>query len=352
MRVTYWTTACLEPRIEAISKEVDDLAHAFTGSRVFAVSPFLGMTVRERGRVLGFHRAFDPFIRPLIWMLERATDVNHVYADIAPWIIFRSIRVRPTVLTIAEGKADMVTTFLDRSDAIVVQTTETRRALEALGYGPPRVTLIYPGIDLSAFARGPRRRTGDGRTTILLATFPRTVEELEARGINFLLQMAARYDDVDFVFVSRPWARQSTALDEVKARIARDGLSNVRILEGVQTDMASLYGQVDFTVVPFTTPDGGKECPRSLVESLACGVPVLISSRATFSGFVAERACGSVFDLDDTSFGRAIEASLSRYDDQARRATEVAHGHFDVRATFRSYAAIYERLSNNGRAPR
>jgi glycosyltransferase involved in cell wall biosynthesis len=343
-RITYWTTACLEPEIEAVSKEVFDLAKHFKQSRVFAISPHLSATVRRGGRVIGFNPAVGPLLRPCIALLEWRTDINHVYAEISPWIFARTLRRRPTVLTIASEKGTVVPEFLDLCEIVVVQTERMRRRLSDLGFGSDKVRLVYPGIDLSDFSASPRHLIG-ARTRVLLATFPRADDELESRGIVFLIEMAAAHPEIEFSIVSRPWSGGSTALDALKKLLQLQQLPNVKVLEGVQRDMKRLYDGTDFTIVPYTTSEGGKECPRSLVESLACGVPVLISSVAPFASFVEQHRCGLAFSLDRQGFANAVLEAKRDYGKLSENAASCALVNFDRRETIRAYTAIYESLA-------
>lgn len=342
MRITYWTTAPLEPSIEAVSKEVEDLARHF-GGRLFAVSPHLSLKVQQGGRTLGFHPSFDPLLRLLVPAIERRTDINHVYAEISPWLFHKTLRRKPIVFTIAAEDGAPLPQFLERCARIVVQTSRMVGQLEKLGVKPGQMQLIYPGVDLAALAprepAAPRRRP-----KILLATFPRAREELAERGVLFLLDAAQQNPELDFSLLSRPWRSGSTALDDVKRQVAERSLRNVTILEGVQSDMRAVYLQHDFTIIPFTTPGGGKECPRSLVETLACGVPALISEVAPFSVFVRAQDCGQVFSLTPASLGTAVENALSRYASLSASAAQCARTHFDLRSTMKAYAGIYDGL--------
>jgi glycosyltransferase involved in cell wall biosynthesis len=340
VRINYWTTAPLEPRIEAVSKEVLELATHFHG-RILAVNPHLSVRMEGRGRVLGFNPAWDPLLRLAIPLLERGGDVNHVYGETSPWIFHKTLRRRPIVLTIANEKGQLVPDFLERCSAIVVQTYGMARSLERQGVSGSRVRMIYPGIDLQAFQPGDVRRA-NRKPRILLATFPRASEEMSERGVSFLLEVARAFPAIEFSLLSRPWRTGGTAAETTRQLIAAGSLANVTLLDGVQDDMRALYLQHDFTVIPFTTPDGGKECPRSLVETLACGVPVLISEVAPFSAFVRERDCGQVFALDPQGFASAIEVALSRYPVLRENAIRESRTQFDLRATMKSYAEIYE----------
>jgi len=340
VRIRYWTTAPLEPDIEAVSKEVAELAEHFGGS-ILSVSPHLSLRVERAGRVLGFSPGWDPLLRLAIPLMERAVDVNHVYAEVSPWIYHKTLRRRPIVLTIASEKGEVVPEFVERCSMLVAQTRGMKAKLEQRGVPASKLRLIYPGIDLAAFQ--PRSDAPPGaRPRVLLATFPRTAEELEERGVLFLLEVAREYPAIDFTLLSRPWRSGGTADERARALVSSGGLTNVTMLGGAHADMRSLYLQHDFCVIPYTVPAGGKECPRSLVESLACGVPVLISGQASLAGFVQERACGEVFALTPQSFAAAVDAALGRYRELSANAVRAAHDQFDSRNTLRAYADIYE----------
>lgn len=348
MKITYWTTACLEPRIEAVSKEVYELAAHFAGSRIVGVSPHLFFKLSWRRRIVGFHPRWDPLLRLAIPVLEQRTDVNHVYAEVSPWLFFKALKRKPTLLTIASEKGEPVPEFMHRCDAIVVQTVEMKERLEAADVDDGKIRLIYPGLDLARYV--PR----DGvracrRPQILFATFPRTEEELAARGVIFLIEIARKLPEIRFSLLSRPWRGGASGLPAVKHMLERHEVKNVHVLEGMQEDMMELYRRHDFTIVPYTRRDGGKECPRSLVETLACGVPVLISDVAPFASFVAEHDCGRVFSLNADSFASALNAGLSAYPRISTNAVSCAHVYFDRENTFREYAGIYGRLMSIGR---
>ena len=123
----------------------------------------------------------------------------------------------------------------------------------------------------------------------------------------------------------------STALMRSRGS-SRIFVSNVALQKGAQTDMHAVYSEHDFTLVRYTTADGGKECRRSLVETLACGVPNLISHVAPPPSFV------------QTSFMTSLESALSRYESLSKYAAERALAHFDLRSTVTAYSEIYDSL--------
>jgi glycosyltransferase involved in cell wall biosynthesis len=339
VRITYWTSAPLEPDIEAVSKEVLDLATHFGRGPILAINRHLTCRWDWARRSFGVGPNLSALLRVAAPVVEAFTDVNHVYAEVTPWVFFTALTRKPIVMTIASEKGEVNREFLDRCSAIVVQTESMRRKLQACNVGTDKVRLIYPGIDLPP--RVSRAKQPRAHPRILFATFPRNAEELEGRGVSLLLETARLFPHLQLTLLSRPWSGGSSAQSAVETALTEMTSDNVILSKGVQTDMNAVYREHDFTIVPYTAPDGGKECPRSLVESLACGVPVLVSEVAPFSEFVSKHACGMVFRPTPDGLAAAVEDACRSYAALSDRAVECAHQYFDRRATLRDYEAIY-----------
>ena len=344
MRVVYWNTTCLQPEIEAVSREVRELADRFADSRVVAVSPHLSLIVRDGGRTLGFHPVWDPLLRLLFPLIERGADVNHVYGEPGPWVFYKTLKKKPTVLTVASEKGDLVLPFLARCGAVVAQTREFKRRLLQAGVAPEKVHLIYPGVDLEGFRPAPVPPSTD-TPRVLFASAPRSAEEMAPRGVNLLLDWAARDPNSHLRLLYRAWAGGDTAYAPTRGRIDGEGLKNVELTHGAEAAMSALYPRFHFTVIPYTTADGGKECPNSLVEGLACGVPVLISRSAPFSGFVAEHKCGVVFEPTPEGLQKALEIGMENRRALSVAARETAESCFSRSWAMDAYAELYRTVA-------
>jgi glycosyltransferase involved in cell wall biosynthesis len=340
VRVAYWTTSSLQPEIEAISKEVCQLAGHFPGSLVFGISPHYIVCASWKNRYVGFHPRFDPFLRIVIPFVERFCDISHVYGEPTPWTFYKSLRSKPLVLTIASEKGLPKTDFLARCRKVLVQTNSYYRKLRSLGVEKERLELLYPGVDLQAF-RPRADASGGSRPRILFASAPRTEEEMQSRGVYLLLEAAQASPQVQYRLLYREWGRGYTSLAATKSWLQTRALENVTLTNGVSS-MQRVYGDYDFTVIPYTKADGGKECPTSVIEGLTCGLPALISSLAPFAEFVAENACGVVFDPTPAGLVAAIESGMLQYRRLSANALRAARRFFSVEQYFRKMAQIYE----------
>ncbi len=342
MRPIYWTTCCLEPEIEAISKEVFELQAHF-GGYVVAMNPNLRAQLSIRRRVLGLNPAFYPALRATIPVMEKFADISHVYGEPSPWLYHKTLRSRPLVLTVASEKGDINPQFVARCAKIIVQSASFKERLLSAGVSPDRVEVIYPGIDLSQFNPATTLCRDLSSPRVLFATAPRTREELQGRGVPLLIDAARLQPQARFHLLFRPWKSGYTSLEPTRQLLNQHDLANVT-LTNEQANMADVYAAFDFTVAPFTSSDGGKECPNSVVEGLACGLPVLISSVVPFSTFVIEHDCGIVFKPDAKDLTLAIDKASQRYETLSRNARNAAEAHFSVSNNLAKIGRIYAEV--------
>jgi glycosyltransferase involved in cell wall biosynthesis len=344
MRIFYWNMSCLEPEIEAVSKEVFQLARHFRNSLIFGINTQYLCRFSIKGRYIGFSPMFDPILRALIPGLEFFADINHIYGEIYPWIFSKTLNRRPLVLTIASEKGCPRLDFLDRCRKIIVQTETLSKKLLALGLEENKLELLYPAVDLSRFR--PRGRAPDpiGRPRVLFATAPRSQEEMDARGVNLLLMAAKTSPDIHYRLLYRRWKNGYTSLQSTENLIAGCRLENVTLTNNIIHDMPSIYNEHHFTVIPYTRSDGGKECPNSLVEGLSCGLPALITSVSPFAYFVEEHECGVVFDPTPSRLITAVELGMKRYRELSNNAIRTANTYFSQDKLLARVDRIYREI--------
>ena len=344
MRVAYWTTACLQPEIEAVSKEVFQLGSHFHGSFIFGVSPHYVFRASWKNRSIGFHSMFDPFLRLIIPVAESTFDISHVYGEATPWTFYKALRFKPLVLTVASEKGVPKNDFLARCRKVLVQTNSYYQKLCALGIEKDKVELLYPGVDLQKFRSRPDAPAHVAKPKVLFASAPRSEQEMQSRGVYLLLEAAKISQEVQYHLLYREWGRGYTSLVATKRWLESNCLDNVTLTNGVVENMHRLYRDYDFTIIPYTTADGGKECPTSAVEGLACGLPALISSLAPFADFVELHKCGVVFDPTPANVVSAIETGMCRYRELSTNAVKAAHRYFSLEHMLERMTEIYQGI--------
>ncbi len=344
MRVAYWTNCCLQPEIEAVSKEVFQLASHFHGSFTFGVGPHYVLHASWKDRSIGFHNVFDPFLRLVIPIVESTCDISHVYGDPTPWTFYKSLRSRPLVLTVASGQGLPRRDFVARCRKVLVQTNSYFQRLRALGVETDKLELLYPGLDLHKFHPGTRAASWHDNPKILFASAPRSEEEMQSRGVYLLLEAAKISQEVQYHLLYREWRRGYTSLAATRGWLESQRLENVTLTNSVVKNMHRVYRDYDFTIIPYTMADGGKECPMSAVEGLACGLPALISSLAPFAEFVERHKCGVVFDPTPASLVSAVETGMRQYRELSTNAVNVAQRFFSLQRLLERMTQIYEEI--------
>jgi glycosyltransferase involved in cell wall biosynthesis len=342
--VTYWT-GWLSPEMEGCSKEVFALKDHFPRSRIFGLSPNYTFKASRRQRYIGMHVRFDPLFRIVGPLLERQSDIGHIYGGLGEWFFLKVLGRRPLILTVAVVTPPLERRAYDAVRRFVVHAHATTRELVSMGIAPEAIRLIYPGIDLDRFQPRPRLAAAPGffpaadpsRFRILFATTPGTAAGIEARGVRLLRDAARLLPDVDFLLPWRPWAGAEALIRSVTA----EAPPNFLVQAGLVGDMRTAYQAVDATAAPFVAAHDGKICPTSLIESLACGRPLLVSTEVGIHDVVATGEGGVAFpptvDGVCEAVGR-LRREHARYTAGARRTAEA---HFDLRICLRQHEELY-----------
>jgi len=338
MRVAIWTTASLEPEYEAVSKEIQVISKALNNCWIFSVSQHITFRFSWKNRILAFNPKFYVIVRIIFPMIERLFDANLVYGDVSPWIYHKALTRKPIVHTVTQTSKKPVVEFLHRCSEIVVQTAATRDQIINLGISESKVHLWYPGLDLNIYH--PIKKTQSKTTRILFATAPRSKYEMHSRGCYLLIDTAKKVTDVSFRFLYRPWRSGYTSLETTKQAIVDSGVINIELSNTAVAEMNKVYCDYDYTIVPYTEEGGGKECPNSVVEGLACGVPVLISNKCPFAQFVIDNNCGLVFEPTVSGLVEAINKSKEVADELSMSARKVAIIHFNIAETVSKYKSM------------
>jgi len=346
-RVTYWT-GWLSPEMEGCSKEVFAFKEHFVRSRVFGLSRYYTLKVSRRDRYIGLNVELNAVFRLVAPLYEAMSDINHIYGGLREWFFLRALGRRPIVMTVVTSDAPFERRFYRHVRRFVVHAPTTKKRLVEDGFDPDSIRLIYPGVSLTHFRPLPRALAPEtawptrdaARFRVLFATTPNSMEGLESRGINLLLQAARQLPDVEFYLPWRPWTGAAHLADGCR----KQAPPNVHVSTGLVADMRHLLQAADATVAPFVLSGDMKVCPTSLVESLACGRPVLASTRVGIADLIDQEGCGQVFEPSIDAFCRAVHALRADYRRQASNARRTAERHFDVQACLRQHERLYDEI--------
>ena len=337
-RVTYWT-GTWDPAKEAISKEIAVL-RAARAQRcpVISLSQGQATAVDLGNSVLRVSARHFPVLRMLAPLLERQGDVTHVFGSLNSWHLLRCTGRRPTLLTVALSGQPADAQIHAHVRMFAVESERLAEELRRTGIPDARVRLVYPGVDLQEYRPGLHPPPAPFR--LLFASSPADAEEFNARGIPLLVDAARLLPDIEVVLLWREWGDQSAALralDELRPP------SNVRIEYLAGRHMSAVYQSVHAVACVYA--EGfGKSCPNSLVEGLACGVPVIVADTCGIASLVAHAGAGIAVPRDPRHLAAAVIALRSAPDRYAMAARALAEARFDYARFLSEYADLYREV--------
>jgi glycosyltransferase involved in cell wall biosynthesis len=335
-RIAFWTSA-FEPEIEAISSEVELLRRNYPLSIAWGLSHrHWCLLSRRRGWCL-HPRLHLPF-RGVTRVLEPLFDLNHVFGSVGDWYYLKGKRRRPTVLTAAAASSSVDQALLDRVDRFVVECPAMREDLARQGIESARIRMIFPPVDLERFAPAP---PPDGLFTVLFASSPERSSWLEGRGVPLLLEAAALRPNIRFRLLWRPWG---DSLATVRRWLEERNLDNVEIILGRFGDMASQYRLAHVTVAPFTRIEQCKPMPNSLLESLSCGRPVLVTPEVGLAEMTEGGRAGLTVSACGADLAEGIDRIKEDWDEFSENARRLAERWFCHRRFLDSYDRLYGEL--------
>jgi len=290
-RVLYWIFNYM-PRWEAVSKEIVSLRQGLDGEidgSLLSINnkvPGFGLSGREKRIPLPYGLPLYPLVMPY----ASRFDINHLFASAAERLLTPLLSRCNGVLTIAKDSATLRgfehnRASLARLRAIVVQSERDREILRQIGIRDEAVRLIRPGIPVEPY------RETHGPFTILFASSPLNAADFLSRGIYLITAVAALLPEVRFVLIWR--TRHLAKLERIVAPAA---LGNITIISGVVDDMPGVYSGVHATVLPGLEHRSFIPSPRSGLESLAHGKPLLLSHLVSIAPDVTRARAGVAFE--------------------------------------------------------
>jgi glycosyltransferase involved in cell wall biosynthesis len=333
-RVAYWTSS-FEPELEAIASEVALLRREFPDSVAWGLSHRRRVTL-SRGRGYCLHPRFHLLFRLATRLLEPAFDLHHVFGSVGDWFYLNRPRRQPTVLTVAAHSPPVASELLQRVDQFVVEYPGARADLESLGIDRGRIRLIFPPVDLERFRPAPKPATP---FMVLFASSPERPDWLEARGVPLLLEAAALRPAMRFRLLWRPWG---TSEPVVRRWIEEKGLRNVELIVGRQENMSAEYQAAHVCAAPFTDRERSKPAPNSIVESLACGRPVIVTEAVGLADIIREERAGLVCPASAEGVADQLDRLQSEWEVFAGCARRLAERCFGADRFLADYRRIYE----------
>ena len=310
----------------------------------YPVLPRIGMSVAP----YLLYRAMVPVLRQLLDGGARfdAIDAHYFYPDgvAAVWLGRRF--GLPVVVTARGSDIGQIPVYalprrliqgaIAGSAAMITVSAALKDALVALGAPADKVTVLRNGVDTALFhppvdREATRRALGVSRKTLISVGLL-----IERKGHHHTIQAMTQLPDFDLMI-----AGEGPDRGKLQAQIARLGLTDrVRLLGArPHAELPGLYGAADASVLA-SSREGWANV---LLESMACGTPVVASNIPGNPEVVRTRAAGLIV-RENTPDGIAagVKALFSPPPDRA--ATRAYAEPFGWDETTAGQLAIFRRV--------
>ncbi len=272
-------------------------------------------------------------------------DAHYFYPDGVAAVLLGRALGRPVVVTARGSDLNLIADYAlprwwirwaaARADGLVAVSGGLKDRLTALGTPPERVRVLRNGVDLALFRPSDRetarRRLGFSRPTLI------AVGNLVAlKRHPLMVETLARLPDIDLVVVGEGPEREAIA---ALAR-ARGVFGRVRLFGRLpQEELPPIYTAADLLLL-VSTHEGW---PNVLLESMACGTPVVVSDFAGVGDIVTAPAAGVVVPgVTPDALAAAIRGLLAA--PPARAATRAYAEGFGWRSTTEGQVALFEEI--------
>jgi glycosyltransferase involved in cell wall biosynthesis len=339
LRVLYWVFNYM-PQWEAVSKEIASLRAGLggevDGSLVSINNKQAGLSLRGRDKKIPLPHGLPLF--PLVRPYAARFDANHLFASAGERLLTPILSHYNGVLTVAKDTATLRgyernLKALLRFRAVVVQGERDREILRQLGIRKENLHLIRPGVPLAEY------RAASGPFTIVFASSPLSASDFLSRGIYLITAVAALLPQVRFLLV---WRKHHLA--KLERIVSQAGPGNIEIQSGVIGDMGALYDRVHTAVLPGLEHRSFIPCPRSGLEALAHGKPLLLSNLIAIAPSVAEAGAGVSFEPTVSGLKAAILQLQAEYGAYQANTQRYIADNFSPSTHLELYRRLYQTL--------
>ncbi len=231
------------------------------------------------------------------------------------------------------------------SDAVIACTDEVKNTLSMQGIPDKKLVSIANGVDLkridSTQQAEIREELGIEKNVPIFALVGRLHE---AKGHSDLIPVLDELSQQGLKY-SCLFVGEGDLKDTLTVAVNERGLEKNVFFTGFRRDVIGIMKAVDFLIMP----SRWEGLPISLLESMACGSPVLASRVGGIPDVINHGVDGYLYDQGDS---QALKTRLLEMLEEPalRESMAVAgiakiHRHYSAASVARAYEALYEKVS-------
>jgi glycosyltransferase involved in cell wall biosynthesis len=332
MKIHYYSTIPppVFPGTEAMMKDIEQLMGEF-GGEFLNLYPF-------RSHIPGFPQAFIGMQHMKeLRSKDRDADIHHVFLSrLYSLPVLRTLK-KPVVCSVVSTVSSMIGPVKNFPYHVVVSNSGEGELLRSRGI--TRFSIITPGIDTSAIPPGNFSYDG-GEFVLFCGSAPWVSSHFQKKGFDLLLDVIGEKNDLRLVCLWR-----GILYDEFMTRIEDAGVTARVEVINKKVDVFQVLSRAHAGIVLSELPGDVAAFPRSLLESLVAGMPVIASRCMGISEYIASNRCGCVVESFSTDhLIQCIETIKARYIPMVRNANERGRTDFSKERMVDSFRELYSTL--------
>ncbi len=333
MRINYYSTIPppVFPGTEAIMKEIDLLMSEFEGG-------FLNLYPFDH-YIPGFPKVMTgvQYLNTLRSM-ERDADIHHVFLHhLFPLPVLRILK-KPVICSVITAVSPVPGLLKNYPYHVVVNNEQDGELLRERGF--QEYSIITPGIDTSAIEESRIEYHSGEEFVLFCGSAPWTPGHFRQKGFDLLLSLASEMPDIRLVCLWR-----GILYDEFIEKIEHFTLQDRVEVINRKVDINPILARVHAGIVLAESPGVAAAYPRSLLESLSAGKPIISSGCMSIAEYIKRHKCGCVVgSFSSPHLKECMETLMMNYPLVSKNAQMRGKTDFSKESMLEAYRKLYLSL--------
>jgi glycosyltransferase involved in cell wall biosynthesis len=303
--------------------------------------------------------SFAPELIIEIFKMRKTVDIihahSHLYFSTNICVFIRILHSAPLIITnhglISSSAPKWLNTLYKKTfskatfriaDHIICYTDIEKETIAKMGIDPKRISVIHNGVDTTFFVPGDSKKSGDKKQILWVGRF------VTGKGVEYLIEAFSQVQKKipgAQLFLVGDGPEKIAIEDRIKKLHLHSSVTLIDYLDN--EELPEIYKNSDIFVLP-SLMEG---VPRTLLEAMACGVPVVTTDLPHLVGII--EGAGLVVPPKDPAL--LSDAILSILEDRSLAETMGQRGRkrieqdYSWEDTVEKTLALYESVIANRR---